>query len=163
VHGGDAFYNELIHIPFLISNPSLYPEGLRASTPITSIDFAPTILDLVGLEIPGVYQGESLAHRHDEDRVVFATDGRTWKALSREWSYIRSEKLGREELYNLVKDPGERVNLVASEPEMVEIGRRQVQRMTEECRRHPYRSITVDQVTMPDDQIERLRSLGYLQ
>ena len=163
VHGGDAFYNELIHIPFLVSNPSLYPDGLRASTPITSIDFAPTILDLVGLEIPGVYQGESLAHRHDEDRVVFATDGRTWKALSREWSYIRSEELGREELYNLVDDPGETVNLVASEPEIVDIGRRQVHWMNEECRRHPYRSITVDQVTMPDDQIDRLRSLGYLQ
>jgi arylsulfatase A-like enzyme len=163
VHGGDAFYNELIHIPFLISNPSLYPEGLRASTPVTSIDFAPTILDLLGLEIPTVYQGESLAHRHDEHRVVFATDGRTWKALSREWSYIRSEQLGREELYNLVDDPAETVNLAASEPEIVEIGRRQVQRMIEECRRHPYRFITVDQVTMPDDQIERLRSLGYLQ
>jgi hypothetical protein len=62
-----------------------------------------------------------------------------------------------------VNDPRETRNLAASEPDIVEIGRRQVNRMIEECRRHPYRSITVDQVTMPDEQIERLRSLGYLQ
>lgn len=163
VHGGDAFYNELIHIPFVISNPRLYPETTTASTPMTSIDFAPTLLDLMGLDIPDVYQGESLANRLDEDRVVFSTDGRTWKAQSREWSYIVSEKLGREELYNLANDPGETIDLAEEEPEIVEIGRRQVLQMIAECSQHPYLAINVDEIEMPDDQKERLRSLGYIE
>ena len=163
VHGGDAFYNELIHIPFVISNPRLFPETITASTPMTSIDFAPTLLDLMGLDIPEVYQGESLADRHDEDRVVFATDGRTWKALNREWSYIWSKQLGREELFNLVNDPAETVNLVEQELEVVEAGRRQVLQMIAECSQHPYLAINVDEIEMPEEQMERLRSLGYVE
>ena len=93
VHGGDAFYNELIHIPFVVSNPRLFPNTITASTPMTSIDFGPTLLDFMDLDIPEIYQGESLVNRYNEDRVVFATDGRTWKALNREWSYISSETL----------------------------------------------------------------------
>ena len=163
VHGGDAFYNELIHIPFVVSNPRLYPKTITSSTPMTSIDFAPTLLDLMGLDIPDIYQGESLADRHDEDRVVFATDGRTWKALNREWSYIVSEALGREELYNLVADPGETENLADREPEIVEMGRNQVLQMIAECAQHPYLAINVDEIEMPDEQMERLRSLGYVE
>lgn len=163
VHGGDAFYNELIHIPFVISNPRLFPEAVTASTPATSIDFAPTLLDLMGLKIPEVFQGESLVHRLDEDRVVFATDGRTWKAISRDWSYIVAESLGREELYNLVADPGETENLADREPEIVEIGRRRVKQAMAECRRHPYLALDVEEIVMPEEQKERLRSLGYIE
>ena len=163
VHGGDAFYNELIHIPFVVSNPRLFPETITASTPMTSIDFGPTLLDLMGLDIPEIYQGESLADRHDEDRVVFATDGRTWKAINHEWSYIVSEALGREELYNLVADPGETDDLVEQEPEIVELGRKHVLQMIAECSQHPYLAINVDEIEMPDEQMERLRSLGYVE
>jgi arylsulfatase A-like enzyme len=163
VHGGDAFYNELIHIPFVISNPVLYPERVTATTPATSIDFAPTILELMGLDIPDVYQGESLAERRDEDRVVFATDGRTWKVLNREWSYIVSEQLGREELYHLVNDPGETENLVDREPEIVELGRRHVQQAMAEWARHPYLALKLEEIEMPEEQMENLRSLGYIE
>jgi arylsulfatase A-like enzyme len=163
VHGGDAFYNELIRIPFIISNPERYPEPVNATTPVTSIDFGPTLLDLAGIAIPDEFRGESLANRLDEDRVVFATDGRTWKAISREWSYIQSKKLDREELYHLAGDPGETINLVGSEPEMVAIGRRQIERAIAECARHPYRALTVDEVEMDAEQLERLRSLGYIE
>jgi arylsulfatase A-like enzyme len=163
VHGGDAFFNELIHIPFVVSNPRLFPETIAASTPMTSIDFGPTLLDLMELDVPDVFQGESLVNRYDEDRVVFATDGRTWKALNREWSYISSEALGREELYNLVNDPGEHDNLVEREPEIVAIGRRQVRQAMAECSQHPYLAIRIDEIKMPDEQKERLRSLGYIE
>ncbi len=163
VHGGDAFYNELIHIPFIVSNPRLYPQTVAASTPMTSIDFGPTLLDLMGLDIPEVHQGESLADRYDDDRVVFATDGRTWKALNREWSYIASEALGREELYNLGADPGETDNLVDREPEIVELARRHVLQAIAECAQHPYLAINIDEIEMPDEQKERLRSLGYIE
>lgn len=163
VHGGDAYYNELIHIPFVVSNPRLYPEPVVATTPITSIDFAPTLLDLVGLSSPSVFQGEDMAHRYDEDRVVFATDGRTWKALNREWSYIYSKPKKREELYNLVDDPGETKNVLADYPEVAAAGRAQIKQMMAESLKHPYLALEVGEVKMDEEQIERLRSLGYLE
>lgn len=163
VHGGDAFYNELIRIPMIVSNPALFPERVVATTPMTSIDLGPTLLDLADLPIPDAFQGESLVGRTDDERVVFATDGRTWKAMSREWSFILSEVLGREELYNLASDPGETRNLVDERYDMVQIGRRHVQQMRAVCSQHPYLSLNVDEVVMDDEQMERLRSLGYVE
>ena len=162
VHGGDAFYNELIHIPMVISNPVLFPDRVVATTPMTSIDLGPTVLDLVGLPIPEVFQGESLLDRTDSERVVYATDGRTWKAISRVWSFILSEVLGREELYHIAGDPGETRNLADERPDMVQVGRRHIQQMRGLCAQHPYLAINVDEVVMDDDQMERLRSLGYV-
>lgn len=162
VHGGDAFYNELIHIPVVVSNPVLFPERVVATTPMTSIDLGPTLLDLVGLPVPEVFQGESLVDRIDSERVVYATDGRTWKAISREWSFILSEVLGREELYHTANDPGETRNLADERSDMVQVGRRHIQQMRGVCAQHPYLAINVDEVVMDDEQMERLRSLGYI-
>lgn len=161
VHGGDAFYNEVLRIPMIIANPSLFPERQTAETPFSSIDLGPTLLELVGLEIPDVFQGEPLADRLDEDRPVFATDGRTWKAINREWSYIVSPSKQREELYRLTDDPGETVNLLEQQPEAAHMMREQVETMYHACESHPYRSLEVDEIDMPDEQLERLRALGY--
>lgn len=162
VHGGNAFYTELIHIPMVVSNPVLFPERVVATTPMTIIDLGPTLLDLVGLPIPEVFQGENLVDRPDSERVVYATDGRTWKAISREWSFILSEVLGREELYHIASDPGETRNLADERNDMVQVGRRHIQQMRGLCAQHPYLAINVDEVVMDDEQMERLRSLGYV-
>jgi len=163
VHGADGFYNEVIHIPYIISNPLEFDGPIMVSTPVTSIDIGPTVLDLVGLGAPIEFQGESFADGRDQDRVVFATDGRTWKAISRDWSYIVSEAKNREELYNLASDPGESVNLVSERPDMVEIGRRQVSQMQQRSAAHVYLSIDVEEIDMPKEQEEALRSLGYVE
>ena len=95
--------------------------------------------------------------------LTFATDGSTWKALNRDWSYIVSERSGREELYNLVNDPGETENLVDREPEIVELGRRHVQQAMAEWRKHPYLALKLEEIEMPEEQMENLRSLGYIE
>jgi arylsulfatase A-like enzyme len=160
VHGGDAFFNEVLHTPLIIANPRWSP-AKRASTPISSIDLGPTLLELVGLDVPEVFQGEALAERLDEDRSVFATDGRTWKAISRGFSYIVSPSKQREELYRLTDDPGETINRIADEPDAAARMRERVTEMVRACNAHPYRSLEVDEVNLPDEQRERLRALGY--
>jgi arylsulfatase A-like enzyme len=162
VHGGDAFYNEVLRIPFIVNNPRLFPSTTRATTPISSIDFGPTVLDLAGLDVPAVFQGEPIAGRPDEDRPVFATDGRTWKETTRGWSFIVSLEKQREELYRLTDDPGETINLVGEETAAVRQMREHVEQMVRACNAHPYRSIEIDEVDLPDEQRERLRALGYV-
>ena len=161
VHGGDAFYNEVLRIPLIVSNPRLFASTERASTPISSIDLGPTLLELTGLDVPDVFQGEPLADRLDEDRPVFATDGRTWKVITRDWSYIVSPSQQREELYRLGDDPGETINLTAQEPAAAARMRSHVEQMARACEMHPYRLLDVDEVDMPEEQLERLRALGY--
>ncbi len=162
VHGGDAFYNEVLRIPFIVSNPRMFPSARWNATPISSIDFAPTVLELAGLAVPAVFQGEPVAGRIDEDRPVFATDGRTWKAITRDWSYIVSVQKQRQELYRLAEDAGETVNLITEETAAALEMRRHVERMVRACDAHPYRSIAIDEVELPDEQRERLRALGYV-
>jgi arylsulfatase A-like enzyme len=54
-------YEESIRIPFIVRYPGLIKDpGRRALQMVLNIDLAPTILDLVGLNIPLNMQGESL-------------------------------------------------------------------------------------------------------
>ena len=54
-------YEESIRIPFIVRYPGLIKDpGRRAPQMVLNIDLAPTILDLVGLNVPLNMQGESL-------------------------------------------------------------------------------------------------------
>ncbi len=163
VHGGSAFYHELIHIPLVVANPVLFPAAARASTPATSIDLAPTLLDLVGIGAPPEFQGESLVGRWDEDRVVIAQDEITHKAISRRYSYIVGFTPAREELYDLAADPGETANVVAAHPEVVARLRATLRASLEAAKLHPYQAVTVEDVAMPTELRQALESLGYLE
>lgn len=55
-------YEESLRMPFVIR----YPKGIEAGQSIEqmtlNVDFAPTILDMAGVEVPGEMQGESFAN-----------------------------------------------------------------------------------------------------
>lgn len=54
-------YEESIRIPFIVRYPGLIKDpGRRAPQMILNIDLAPTLLDIVGIEIPADMQGMSL-------------------------------------------------------------------------------------------------------
>jgi arylsulfatase A-like enzyme len=54
-------YEESIRIPFIVRFPALINDpGRRASQMILNVDLAPTLLDVVGIEIPANMQGKSL-------------------------------------------------------------------------------------------------------
>ena len=58
-HHGHALYQEQLHVPLLFWHPAL--AGRRSSAPASLVDVAPTLLDWLGLELPGEAQGRSLA------------------------------------------------------------------------------------------------------
>ncbi|MGB5746849.1 MAG: sulfatase [Desulfobacterales bacterium] len=54
-------YEESIRIPFIVRYPGMVEDpGRRSSQMILNIDLAPTLLDLVGLDIPPIMQGQSI-------------------------------------------------------------------------------------------------------
>jgi len=167
VHGGNGLYEEVLRVPFFIAGGS-DEERRVVRDPIGSIDFVPTLLDLLGLPVPGVFEGESRApgvKERAEHRTgsVVATDGRSWKLVTGRWSYIFSRKYRRRELYDLEADPGESRNLAARRPGVArELGHRLAERIRR-SRRHPYlREAEVERVEMTEDIEKTLRSLGYL-
>lgn len=58
---GGHFYEELVHVPLIISCPARLMRNMRSQALVELVDLAPTILDLAGIEIPQRMQGSSLS------------------------------------------------------------------------------------------------------
>lgn len=57
---GAYFYEELVHVPLIISYPKKLQQNIQSNALVELVDLAPTILDLAGLDIPYYMQGRSL-------------------------------------------------------------------------------------------------------
>ena len=170
-------YQEQIQIPLLMRVPG-WPTGVVVQDLIRNIDVTPTILKALDLETPAkttgldvapLVHGESepsprvayadainifdlnagLVDQRPDDALLFcATDGR-WKLIHR--PLIE----GKDELYDLVSDPTEQVNLFSSQPEQVERLKSRLDAFNGYVDK-PFGNPTDEKV------IERLKSLGYM-
>jgi choline-sulfatase len=61
-------YQESLHVPFIVSNPLLFPEAQTQNMPTSHADFVPTILGLAGLDAESLRQ--NLAASHTESRTL---------------------------------------------------------------------------------------------
>lgn len=59
---GGHFYEELVHVPLIISCPARLSENVRSQGLVELVDLAPTILDLAGIDVPLTMQGQSLSN-----------------------------------------------------------------------------------------------------
>ena len=128
VDHGFSLYDELIHVPLVISRPGQHL-GIRVPAAVRTIDLAPTLFDIVGINPSSVWQKQArgstllplIKGSETENRPAFAeTDYReyTFKRsyLSPDgWKYIKTLETGEEELYDLNRDPGEKENLALRE------------------------------------------------
>ena len=93
-HGG-AVFDEALRVPLIFWSPPTIPAGRRIDTPVSIVDVAPTLLDLVGLEVPAGLDGRSLRRAlldgaPIEPRVLFAEAraARRWVVIweQEEWN-----------------------------------------------------------------------------
>ena len=64
-------YEESFRTPLLIRWPGEVQAGARRRAIVQNIDFAPTILDIAGVEIPGDMHGKSLVPLFEDDNAAF--------------------------------------------------------------------------------------------
>jgi len=122
-------YEESIRIPLLMRCPDLIRAGTVVTQVVANMDIAPTVLELAGLQPPAdmdgrsflpLARGESVPWRTEflyvyyweknfpQSPTVFALRGDRYK-------YITYYGLwDTDELYDLLQDPGETVNLIES-------------------------------------------------
>ncbi len=124
-------YEESVKTPLLMQYPKLVVPGTSISGLAVSVDLAPTILDIAGVEIPKHIQGCSLAplldgkkdEVHDSILIEFYSHENPfpWTASldyrivrKGNYKYIRWVRFDetKAELYNLDKDPYELNNLM---------------------------------------------------
>ena len=125
---GQSLYDELIHVPLIIDVPGA-SEGKVINAQVSTMDIAPTVLSLVGIKTDPVFasqlEGKNLVPFMTGDTtaghdVFIETDYRdfTHKRAVRTadgWVYIITLENGKEELYNLNVDPGEKQNLIVQD------------------------------------------------
>jgi membrane-anchored protein YejM (alkaline phosphatase superfamily) len=129
-----SLYQECIRIPLLIydKSPAKYANLKFA----TQIDVAPTIVDRLGLPIPGCWQGASLlnpnikavtTHQTNLSKPCYAVLYRTDAAM---YKYIYCSVGKTEELYKLTDDPNEQNNLIEiADPSLLQFMRAELQRI----------------------------------
>jgi len=162
-------YDSLIHVPLLFSWPGRLPEGVVIDAPVSLVDVFPTVFDLMALDGPERQSGASLAPlMRGEDlpeRPVIAATYRPEsfsdkRAIVAEgFKYIHSWKddQEKEELYDVVNDPGELVNLAEARPEILSRLRTELAgRLAEMAKSAPV------EVELSDEDRAHLEALGYV-
>lgn len=119
VEHGQTFFDEVVRVPLVMGGPDL-PAGLRIGQPVSLADVAPTILELLGLPALADTQGMSLVpllRGEALPRTAVTSEGMLFREhataiRTADYKYVRWGD-GREELYDLARDPGERMNQAA--------------------------------------------------
>jgi arylsulfatase A-like enzyme len=162
-------YDELIRVPLIVNTPDM---GSKISqTPVSLIDIAPTLFDLIDIPTPGKVQGKSLLDLvdQDEERVtISACSGDTVSKNVSEWEYFATRTanwkcfwrrdIDRVELYDLTKDPGELKDVSHEYPDTVNYFR---ELMEEHLNEAVETELTLPEVEKSENVKQRLRDLGY--
>lgn len=111
-------YNANMQIPLIVRQPGRIPAGRRSDHTVNEFDLLPTILDYLGLadrviaDTPGRSHARLLRGTPGSDeQPVFFEYITTRVIQTREWKYIKRFLDAPDELYDLVRDPGETRNL----------------------------------------------------
>jgi arylsulfatase A-like enzyme len=120
VEHGHTAYEELVRVPLLMRWPGRLPAGAAVDAVVRITDVPATVIDLLGLPVPAGTDGTTalplLRGEEPDDRVALVenmlfAEERTG-VRTRDRKYVRWEN-GKEELYDLAADPGERRDLAA--------------------------------------------------
>ncbi|HYN19335.1 MAG TPA: sulfatase-like hydrolase/transferase [Thermoanaerobaculia bacterium] len=121
---GVLLYEEAIRVPLLLKLPGSQLSGSTVSKPAQLTDVAPTVLSLLGLDVPSALHGVSLPTLLGPEAPVRRIYSETfYPRLHFGWSELASLIDGRQhyiegpdpELYDLAADPKEKRNVLAGE------------------------------------------------
>jgi arylsulfatase A-like enzyme/tetratricopeptide (TPR) repeat protein len=168
---GLFLYDPTVRVPMLVSWPSRIAAGTVIEHDVSQVDIVPTVLSLLGIEIPNGLDGLDLVPLltgvgSPPDRAGVVAENHlprlefgwseTSAVIGGGWKYIEAP---RPELYHLDEDPGEERNLADTNPSMVEKYRGALR----EAIPAEAESAGGEVARTPDaEEVSRLRSLGYV-
>ncbi len=190
---GQSVYGELTRVPLVLWGPGRVPPGAVIGETVESIDVMPTLLELAGLAPPPGIQGRSLvpllAAPHGDastqrpawtprpaisekrpesdpnsptraDRVSTALVLDGWKLIH---NSERSDGIPEYELYDVRADPLDQKDLAAQEPGRVERLRAELEAWRAKVAEIRLEPEAAGPQSLSAEELERLKSLGYVQ
>jgi len=130
LRGKFNFYEESVRVPFVIRYPNKIKPGQTISTPLSTLNIFPTILDYAGLNsVPtDGYSLKGVMEGTESPKYDFAVSEWQWKRenvpsimiRTDRWKLMTTHRKGGENvevLFDLEKDPHEMNNLLGTNPE----------------------------------------------
>ena len=169
-HASVHLYNELVRVPLVIDLPGIDGSGERVSAPIMQIDLGPTLFELTELDVPPEMQGRSFAallrgEALTSREAYTETIDWGWKQAIRsgERKLILDRDTGEMELFDLTRDPGERdPALDLPGPEIKALHDSLEAQYGRNLLRLDPKAVGI-KMGITAEELERLRSLGYIQ
>lgn len=182
---GNSLYGDMTNVPLILWGPGRVPAGRIVEETVQSIDLAPTLLALSGLSAPQTMQGQSLlplvrdegpekwrrrpaiSERNRSDALRDPQTANGVAIVWDGWKLIRNAKRPPErpefELFDHRKDPLNFVNVAEEHPKKVEELSKLLDawRLWVADRRLPSDAALTEGIS--GEELERLRSLGYVQ
>jgi arylsulfatase A-like enzyme len=188
-HGEDLFqhhryfyhhpssYQTSLHIPLLVKAPG-QKQGAVSRRPTSILDIAPTILEMLGIAVPGHYQGAALKREFPKGRPLFAESGENSEILTmksgamtlvanQEEVEIRTPcgspyPIRKYEMYDLRRDPFEQQDLASRDA--AARGRLQARlfQFIRELKYNQRLKVDFDPAKLPPEMVRELKTLGYL-
>ena len=169
-HSG--LFETTARVPLILRIPG-GPKGFKTDNLVQLADVMPTLLARVGINAPNDIRGRDIwpgLRKKDSTRAIFIehAGAQMTAVVTKRYKYIKHLKTknynpgyllrkGREELYDLRKDPKERSNLVSKDPKRLSFLRKELERLkNQKGTDHEAQKAEVDSETE-----EMLRSLGY--
>jgi len=181
---GQTVYGELTQTPLIMRWPAAIPKGRVVDDVVQTIDVFPTVLELNGIAPPAGIQGQSLVPLltgqgqwkkrpavSEKQKTASAgapppLDTESFAIVDGDWKLIRNtarhEGTPEFELYDFIKDPLNKTDVAAQHPDIVARLSKQLegwQQMTKAARLKPDSETTK---SLSPEQLQRLRSLGYV-
>ena len=147
LHDHDCYYDHhglydcTLKVPLVLRYPGKIPEGIRITDYCQLKDIMPTVLELMGMENNINFDGRSLVPlingQYCEPEPEFYITECTWMRKhgwrTPQWKLIHALEPDfhfkpEVELYNLIKDPQENINVAAKEPEVVEMLKKRMEK-----------------------------------
>jgi arylsulfatase A-like enzyme len=169
---GHTLYDELLHVPLIVYDPDVCGEEAnslgKVNTTVRLIDIAPTICELAGIESDPSFTGRSLVPLMkgviESDRLVIS-QGNMWGAFGAKafrkdnLKIIRQSSDPQIQLFDVIKDPEEKQNLAEKMPEQVKMITADLELIMKAVLPQVERRLSPK---LSDEEIKRLRSLGYI-
>ena len=174
-HGGaggighiDQLYESQLRIPLMISWPGRLPAGLTVDTPVSLVDLLPTVLDLLAVPDSMTRVGRSLMPLINAEpgmapapivAETFAPSARRdlRAVVVGDHKLILAPESDAVELYDLSDDPHEQTSQAAEDD-----GRVAALRGILDAELNAAVAYEADDLELTDDELRRLRALGYV-
>jgi len=189
---GQSVYGELTNVPLIFWRPGSVPAGVVVDQTVQVVDLMPTLLEMSGLAAPEGMQGRSLAPLvspgedgagasqtvsafaskaatgesanspppHGTEAFTIVKDG--WK-LVRHTKRLAGDSGAEFELFDHRRDPLNMTDVAAAHPEIVAALAGELEAWRTRARAARLPADAQQAGSMSAEELERLRSLGYIQ